>query len=279
MSKSASASALAAIALSCAFAVSPAASATASQSARPKTHVQPGGPITLADRHAPFSRDLGATQNVVSNNWGGYASERLGTRFRYIHATFFVPYVNCAASPNSFSGHWVGLDGLSDTTVEQDGILAACRGTTPQYSAWYEMFPQSPVYKSISIQPGDSIEASVYYQAGAHTFKLALTDTTNGGHFSVTKTCPVGSRCRRTSAEVISEAPSSNGSVLPLTDFSAESYSSVTVTDRAGQRSALRAPNWDTLSIRTENSGGDVLDQPTQISRGTAFDMYWMRTS
>jgi hypothetical protein len=141
------------------------------------------------------------------------------------------------------------------------------------------MFPRSPVYKSIPIQPGDSIEASVYYRAGARTFTLALTDTTNGGHFSVTRTCPAGSTCRRTSAEVISEAPSSNGSVLPLTDFSAESYSSVAVTDRAGQRGGLRAPNWDTLSIATENSGGNVLDQPTQLSRGAAFDMYWMRAS
>jgi hypothetical protein len=287
--------ALTASTLSCAFALAPAASASQARVARPPAanspalasnprvqaanglqHVQPGGPVAFVGARPSFGSSMYSTQNVVSNNWGGYATQRQGTKFRYIHATFFVPYVNCANTPNSFSGHWVGLDGFSDTTVEQDGILAACNGSAAQYSAWYEMFPKPPVYKSVTINPGDSIEASVYYNSGANNFRLSLTDTTNGQGFSVTKSCPAQSSCARTSAEAISEAPSNGSSILPLTDFRAESYGSVTVTDRAGQRGGLRAANWDTLAITTENMSGLVLDQPTQISRGTAFDMYWM---
>jgi hypothetical protein len=189
---------------------------------------------------------------------------------------FFVPYVDCAGTPNSFSGHWVGLDGASNATVEQDGILAACQGTTPQYSAWYEMFPKPPVYSTIPIHPGNSIVASVYYDASAGTFTLSLTDTSNGAHFSHTQACPSGSACQRTSAEVISEAPSNGASILPLTDFRAESFSDAVVTDSRGVRAGLRGPAWDTLDVTTQDPGGRVLDQPTQIYRGMSFGCYWM---
>lgn len=279
MRKFAPASVLAAVALSCGLVVAPAAAADPVPGPVHIGRVQPGGPLLQRNRHPGHEAAFTGTQGVVSNNWGGYAAERTGTRFRYVRATFFVPYVNCSTAPNSYSGHWVGLDGLGDSTVEQDGILAACNGSTPQYSAWYEMFPQAPVYEHISIHPGDSIVASVYYSASAKTYKLALTDTTNGGQFGVTRTCPAGSVCRRASAEVISEAPSSGSTILPLTDFSAESYGGVVVTDRAGQRGGLRGAHWDTLSITTEDSGGHVMDQPTQIYHGMAFDMYWMRDS
>jgi hypothetical protein len=215
------------------------------------------------------------TANVVSGNWGGYVAERQGVRFRYVRAVFFVPYVNCAATPNSFSGHWVGLDGASNATVEQDGILAACQGTAPQYSAWYEMFPKPPVYSTIPIHPGNSIVASVYYDSNG-TFTLSLTDTTDGAHFSHTAACPSGAACQRASAEVISEAPSNGTSVLPLTDFRAESFSDSVVTDSRGTRAGLRGRAWDTLSVTTENPGGTVLDQPTQIYKGMSFDCYWM---
>jgi hypothetical protein len=219
------------------------------------------------------------TVNIVSGNWAGYVAQRPGVRFRYVRATFFVPYIDCAGSPSSFSGHWVGLDGEGNGTVEQDGILAACQGGTPVYSAWYEMFPLPPVYATIAVRPGNSIVASAYYNAGTRMFTLSLTNTTNGQHFSHTLACPAQSPCQRLSAEAISEAPSSATSILPLTNFRAESFSDVVVTNSHGQRAGLRAPWWDTFSVTTENNGGTVLDQPTQIFRGKAFGCYWMATA
>ena len=278
MRKFTSASALAAMALSCALAVSPAASAGHAPVLRSLSHLQPGGPIAVAGGGQQLrGSDLYSTQNVVSDNWGGYAALRSGTKFRFIRATFFVPYVNCANTPSSFSGHWVGLDGLGNSTVEQDGLLAACNGGVPEYAVWYEMFPDPRVYQNVAVAPGDSTVATVDYSARSKKFTLSVADTTNGQHFTVTKPCPGGSTCPRTSVEAISEAPSNGSSILPLTDFGAESYSSVKVTDRAGEHGGLRSSHWDTLSITTGNSNGDVLDQPTQIFRGVAFEMYWMR--
>lgn len=48
------------------------------------------------------------------------------------------------------------------------------------------------------------------------------------------------------------------------------------VTNSHGQRDGLRAPWWDTFGVSTENNGGTVLDQPTQIFRAKAFNCYWM---
>jgi hypothetical protein len=242
--------------------------------------IRPGGPMAAPGNPSAAPKAFsGNTVNVVSGNWGGYVAQRDGVRFRYVRATFFVPYVDCASSPSSFSGHWVGLDGAGNGTVEQDGILAACQGSRPVYSAWYEMFPLPPVYATITVRPGNSVVASAYYDSAASKFTLSLTDTTNGQHFSHTLGCPAQSQCQRLSAEVISEAPSSGVSILPLTNFRAESFTDVVVTDSHGQRAGLRAPWWGTFSVTTENTGGMVLDQPTQIFRGEAFDCYWMAQS
>jgi Peptidase A4 family len=284
----AAASALAVALAVSAFVAGPAASAApavpAARSGAPAAPVpsalaaiRPGGPMTVSG--TPLSAPMAFTSNtvnVVSGNWGGYVAERQGVRFRYVRAVFFVPYVDCANTPNSFSGHWVGLDGANNDTVEQDGILAACQGSAPQYSAWYEMFPKAPVYSTIPIHPGNTVVASAYYDSAAGTFTLSLTDTTSGAHFSHTEACPSGSACQRASAEVISEAPSNGTSILPLTDFRAESFSDAVVTDSHGVRAGLRGRAWDTLDVTTENPGGTVLDQPTQIYEGMSFGCYWM---
>ena len=259
---------------------SAAMAAPAATKAGTLAQVKPGGPMALPGNRpsAPLTFS-GKTVNVVSQNWGGYVAQQHGVKFRYVRATFFVPFVDCASTPSSFSGHWVGLDGAGNATVEQDGILAACEGATPTYSAWYEMFPLPPVYSTMTVRPGNSIVASSYYDSGTGKFTLSLTDTTNGEHFTHTLSCPSGSRCQRLSAEVISEAPSSGTSILPLTNFRAESFSDIVVTDSHGQRAGLRAPWWGTFAVATENSGGTVLDQPTQVFRGKDFDCYWMTQS
>jgi hypothetical protein len=237
--------------------------------------IQPGGPLLPAGyaRIHPITNTI----NVVAGNWGGYAASRQGTRFRYVRASFFVPYVDCKTAPNSFSGHWAGLDGFSNGTVEQTGILAACDGSTPIYSAWYEMFPNPPVYPNIKIHPGESIVASVYYDRATRKFRVSLTDTTNGQHFSRLLGCPRGSACQRTSAEVISEAPSGKTGVLPLANFRAESFVGTKLTSASGHRDGLRSARWNTYRITTvSRSSGRVLDQPTSLMRGSAFSTYWM---
>lgn len=254
-----------------AFTFRPAGSAPA------PARIRPGGPALLArGQHLPARSGMG-TANVTSLNWGGYAASRRGTRFRYIRATFFVPYVDCTSTPDARSAHWVGLDGLRNNTVEQAGISADCNGSAPSYRAWYEMVPRPPVFQHISVRPGDAIVASVSYSRRTAKFTLSLADTTNGQHFRHSGACPARAVCLRAAAEAISEPPLGPGGYLPLANFRAEDYNSVLVIDQAGHRGGLRSAHWDTTKITTVDQGGAILDRPTALQAGSAFGTYWMQ--
>jgi hypothetical protein len=241
--------------------------------------LQPGGPAVLAGSLRTAASGTagtsGSTASAYSLNWGGYAAS--GTRFRYVRATFFVPYLDCSVTPDAFSGHWAGLDGLHNSTVEQAGISADCSGLTPTYRAWYEMTPKPPAFQDIVIRPGDPVVASVFYDRRTRRFTLSVRDTANGHHFRHTATCPSAATCQRATAEVISEAPLGRNGYLPLADFRAQGFSGVRVTSQAGQRGFLRSPHWSTTKITTVNPHGAILDQPSSLYRGSTFEMYWLR--
>jgi hypothetical protein len=238
----------------------------------------PGQPISLAGGHpSPAMSSASNSSMIDSTNWAGYAVARPGAVFRYVQATFFVPYVDCVGTPNAYSSHWVGLDGLNSRTVEQLGVEAGCSGTTPQYYAWYEMYPGNEA-SAFFVKPGNSIVASVYYNEHTKMFLLTLLDTTTGQHFSHSLKCTATS-CTRASAQIISESPAdSSGQALPLADYRASSFSGISVTDSLGHRGTLSSSRWNTYEIIQINSSANtVAAQPTSLFRGTAFNDYWFR--
>lgn len=236
--------------------------------------IQPGGPAFISRRHR---LPLMSTNSVDSLNWGGYAAYRRGVRFRYVSASFFVPYLDCTATPDAQSAHWVGLDGLHNPTVEQAGISANCKGTRPIYRAWYEMVPQNPVYVPFAISPGDAMTASVYFSKQAAAFTLRIADVTTGRHISRVTACPGRASCARSAAEAISEPPLGAHGYLPFADFRAMNYSNIQVTDQAGQRGGLRSRWWDTEQLSAVSKSGALLDRPTSLHGGHAFGLYWLR--
>lgn len=90
-----------------------------------------------------------------------------------------------------------------------------CDGSTPDYYGWYEMHPADPVYFSNPVEPGDSMSAAVTF-SGTETYTLVLKDSTQDWTQTITEN---ESGMSRSSAEVITEAPSSSSGVLPLADF------------------------------------------------------------
>jgi Peptidase A4 family len=242
--------------------------------------VSPGGPMVTAARQAGTASASRPGHTVIhSLNWAGYAANRAGTSFRYVSAAFPVPYLDCAGATTSYSSHWVGLDGLGSASVEQAGIEADCSGSTAQYYAWYEMYPK-PVSIVFQVGAGNAIQASVTYKRSARKFVLMLRDTTNGRHFSRTLRC-AAKTCLRSSAEVISEAPSNgSGGILPLADYRAEGYSGITLTTSRGQRSGLNSRSWNTYQIVGVGESSHQLEaQPTALFQGHAFSTYWFRAS
>jgi hypothetical protein len=206
-------------------------------------------------RHGPIHR----VTNSTSTNWSGYAVT--GNRFTSVSASWTEPTAKCSAT--AYSSFWVGLDGDTSGTVEQTGTDADCSGSTPRYYAWYEMYPKFPVNLSGTVRPGDKLSASVTTN-GSGIFTLKITDSTQG--WSNTTTARLKS-AKLASAEVIAEAPSSSGGVLPLANFGTVNFTGAS----ANGVSLDKLPNLDPITMA---SGSTVKAQPSGISSG-AFSVTW----
>jgi hypothetical protein len=176
----------------------------------------PGTPmISPSGGAAPGLRNGTVNPSVGSFNWAGYAVHgRIGA-FRSVSAAWTEPKVNCQGvrvHSHRFSSFWVGLDGFPlpgqlpppNLTVEQLGTDADCSGHFPVYFAWWEMYPSPSVNLSNPVRPGDHMSASVTFR-GAGRYALFIKDSTR--HWSRTIVTSHGG-LRRSSAEVIAEAPS-----------------------------------------------------------------------
>jgi hypothetical protein len=210
-------------------------------------------------------------QEVESSNWSGYAATGSDGAFSSVSASWTQPTATCSSSgrraSDQYAAFWVGLDGYSSDSVEQTGTDSDCDGRTPDYYGWYEMYPADPVYYSNPVAPGDHVSASVTF-SGSETYTLVLTDSTQGWTETVTKN---ESGLDRSSAEVITEAPSSETGVLPLADFGTVSYSGA---EANGTSLASLSP---TEIIMVDNSGLDK-DSTSGISGGS-FSNTWLRSS
>ena len=198
--------------------------------------------------------------NSSSTNWSGYAVT--GGRYTQVSASWKVPTVSCSGT--AYSSFWVGLDGDTSGTVEQTGTDSDCSGSTPQYYAWYEMYPKFPSNYSNPVTPGDTMTASVTTN-GSGSFTLTISD---GTKWTRTTTARLKS-AKLASAEVIAEAPSSSGGVLPLADFGTVSFSSAKANNALLTSST---PGIDPITMVT--SSGTVKAQPSNISSGSFTDTW-----
>ncbi|HEY2578473.1 MAG TPA: G1 family glutamic endopeptidase [Streptosporangiaceae bacterium] len=191
-----------------------------------------------------------------SGNWSGYvALPKTGkaSTFRFVQADFNVPSVNCAVTPTAFNYQWVGFDGWTNGTVEQDGIGGYCVSGSPTYFAWYEMYPAG-VQVEFDVNPGDQIGMTAYYNSSAKLYTLSLTDYTQPTlTFTTNQKC--ASTCNRSSAEVITEGYPS-GSYGGVSDFSSVHFDTIWVTDNAGHRGELTDANWNTDEIVAVGASG-----------------------
>ena len=208
-------------------------------------------------RHAPNHK----ITNSTSTNWSGYAVT--GSRYTSVSASWTEPTVSCSGG-TAYSSFWVGLDGDTSGTVEQTGTDADCSGSTPQYYAWYEMYPKFPTNLSGTVRPGDNMTASVTTN-GSGSFTLTISDTTQ--RWTNTTTARL-KHAALASAEVIAEAPSSSGGVLPLANFGTVNFSGASAN---GALLTSLTPGIDAITMQ---SGSTVKATPSSISNG-AFSVAW----
>ena len=217
----------------------------------------------------------GGTLNVIkSGNWSGYASHlpRRGT-FHSVSASWIQPRARCghSAGTKQFAAFWVGLDGFNSKSVEQTGTDSDCNGTTPHYYGWFEMFPAAPVNFKNPLKPGDHMSASVTF-TGTAKYTLVLTDTTRHWTHTIVRR---NATFARSSAEVITEAPSSGatGAVLPLANFGTVRFSLIRINGLV--------LNKETPSriIMVDNAGLQLDTTSVLGNAGGAFQNTWLRSS
>jgi hypothetical protein len=269
-------------AIPAASAASAASTAGTTTAPRIRTHLLTRAHVALPRTHLPQLKAGAAV--TYSGNWSGYgALAKKGVALRYVQADWNIPSVSCPRSAlgsggEAFNSDWVGLDGLTSSTVEQTGTTTFCNGgTTPSYYAWYEMYPAAPITMS-DVGPGDAIDASVYFDGTA--YEIALKDVTTGGSLKVTQKCSSSSLCENSSAEVIAEDPGASAPVLGLADFGQENFTSAQVTSRNGTRGTLAASSlWTSMQIDMKNTtSGHVLATAGPLLGGQSFAEAWVRS-
>jgi Peptidase A4 family len=213
------------------------------------------------------SDTLRLNATATSTNWSGYAAT--GSTYTSVSASWVQPTGSCT-SATRYSSFWVGLDGYSSNSVEQDGTDTDCSGGRAVYYGWYEMYPNPSFSFGDTVKAGDTMSASVTYTA-TNTYKLVLSDATQGWSVSTTQTL---SGAPRSSAEVIIEAPccTNSGGILPLANFGTVHLSNSIVD---GSAIGTFSPVGITM---IDNSGRDK-DTITALSSNENFSATWVRAN
>ena len=222
-----------------------------------------------ATNHGIFSYTtrVKALTQVQSTNWSGFADT--STTFGTITGNWAEPSVSCSGK-TTLAVFWVGIDGFTSGTVEQDGTLAECSGGRAFYFSWWEMFPTNAIQVvGSSVQPGDSISASVV-RSGT-SYALQVTDSSHPANsFTTTQSC---SGCANSSAEWIAEAPSGSGGVLPLANFHSWTLSGATVNSGV-------ISSFPDDEITMVDNAGRVKAQPGPLNgSGNGFSVTWVRST
>jgi len=191
------------------------------QPAPPVTSGSPGTRTVNEPASAPAN-----TSATGSYNWSGYADvSKTANTFTKVTGQWKTPKVHCTRE-DQLTSNFVGIDGYSNATVEQDGTYSWCFLGQPTYFTWYEMYPAGTIVVGNSVRPGDKITASVSRAGTSYT--LALTDATRPANsFSVKKTCTT---CQNTSVEWIAERPSFVIGIAPLAHYGTWSLSKASQT-------------------------------------------------
>jgi Peptidase A4 family len=214
---------------------------------------------------------VGPAGQTQSTNWSGYAATSAGGTYSQVSSTWQEPAVQCAGGPEQIAVFWVGIDGYTSGTVEQDGSLADCSGGVASYYTWWEMYPANSVQiVGTTVQPGDHITSSVV--RSGNTYTLKVTDQEHPANsFTTTQTCA----CANSSAEWIAERPSGGGGLFPLPNFGKIVFKHDAATSSTGSGSISQFPN---DAITMVNNSHQTLAKPGALKKqGSKFAVKWFQ--
>ncbi len=170
---------------------------------------------------------------------------------------------------------WVGLDGATTGTVEQDGTAEQCFKGVAVYTSWYEMYPAGSVTVGKTVAAGDSIGALVSRSGSSYTLKL--TDSTHPANsFTKTASCAT-TTCLDESAEWITERPAySSTGVVPEAQLKSATFFGGTET-AGGTTSSISGYSGTVYDITCIDSTAsyDIVATSGLNSVGKSFTNIW----
>ena len=214
------------------------------------------------------------TTSVGSYNWSGYAdSSTTANTFTGVSATWRQPATRCSPE-QELTAYWVGLDGYSNATVEQDGTLAYCFEGVAYYYTWWEMFPGASVTVGSTVQPGDVISASV--QRSGTSYTLSLRDYANPANsFSTVQSCTT---CTNESAEWIAERPAFPIGVTPLAFFRSWNPVGAVQTSSGAKGPISAGPNPTQITMFDATQTYPLDNVSGLFARGSSFAAHWLNS-
>ncbi|MGH9044342.1 MAG: G1 family glutamic endopeptidase [Acidimicrobiales bacterium] len=217
---------------------------------------------------------------VESSNWSGYADT--GGEFSSVTAAWTVPALSCSSRSSSYSAQWVGIDGYSSSTVEQDGTEADCLGSSPSYDAWYEMYGDASVNSGYEVElsntsnpvsPGDVMSASVSVSGATWTLAIRDESPSHGWSFSTNVSFSGGAQ---SSAEWIVERPevcSFRCSLTSLANFGTVTFTNALMSSASAANNPISTGAYEAMEMV---NGSTPLAVPSTLSgSGSGFSDTW----
>jgi hypothetical protein len=216
-----------------------------------------------------------------SYNWGGYVATGANGSVTAVAGSWVQPTGKCTKS-TSYAAFWVGIDGFNSNDLYQTGTQIVCTSGTATYGAWWEILPASETPISMTVNPGDTISASVTYSTSTGHFTLAIKDITRSESYS--HVSGSATSATRDAADWITETPTVGGSLARLADFGTVDWGSK-YTSQSGTNDATIANTTGAIgsfstvyeiSIYNYPGATKVMAAPTALaSSGSSFTVKW----
>jgi hypothetical protein len=220
----------------------------------------PGGLFKPAPGTHPAK--IGGHVLNYSDNWSGYAVT--GSTFTTATASWTQNAITCTSGDGETDmSPWVGIDGFSSSTVEQTGSSGDCDGSSPDYYAWYEMYPANVIIINKTVEPGDQFTGTVTHTTGTK-YTLVLKDLTQGWTNSVTKSL----KADDSSAEAVMEMAADH-----LTKFGTDPFTGFTVD---GQPVGSFSGSPYTIEQMEIETGSTLCDSTSSLSGNENFTTTWL---
>jgi hypothetical protein len=200
----------------------------------------------------------------TSYNWSGYVAS--GGSFTSVGSSWNIsPAISPSA--NTAEATWIGIGGVTSSDLIQVGTQTIINSSEQiVYQAFYEILPSDSVIIPVTINPGDSVTATVSQQS-AGQWNIYFIDNNNGQSYQAS----LQYSSSLSSAEWIEEMPTdaSTNSFIPINNFGTRQFYNASTTKNGFSENLLNAGAQELTMI---NISGQALVSTSAIgSDGASF--------